>query len=76
MNTSNGGIDIVSREKNGDRRQIETTFIAIPSPVAQLATLSAASKVLFGCIYSLSMTNHGCFGSNDSLARRCGMSVW
>lgn len=57
------------------RVHIETTFVAIPSEVAADADLSPGAKLLFGCIYSLSMSPARCVQSNESLARRISMSV-
>jgi hypothetical protein len=54
--------------------RIETAFLAIPDAIAREPDLSSSAKVLFGCIYSLSHTESGCYGSNYSLAKRVGLS--
>jgi hypothetical protein len=54
--------------------RIETAFLAIPDAIAREPDLSSSAKVLFGCIFSLSYTESGCYGSNYSLAKRVGLS--
>jgi len=61
--------------KSGQNVRIETTFLAIPAAIAEDRELSGSAKVLFGCIFSLSMTAKGCYATNKGLAKRCGIST-
>jgi hypothetical protein len=54
--------------------RIETAFLAIPDAIARDPGLSWSAKGLFACIYSLAHTSSGCYGSNDALAKRVGLS--
>jgi len=57
------------------RQRIEVPFYPVPSAIARIRGLSASAKLLFGCIYSLSMMDRHCVGTNASLAYRIGMSA-
>jgi hypothetical protein len=57
------------------KRIIETPFLAIPDAIARDDDLSSGAKLLFGTIFSLSMTARHCYAWNSNLARRIGLSV-
>jgi DNA-binding MarR family transcriptional regulator len=62
-------------DPSGTKVRIETPFLAIPDAIARDTELSSSAKLVFGCIYSLSMTARHCYAWNSNLARRVGLST-